>query len=348
MNDERADDIARFLTAMFGPDSSKPPSPSDLPQYKATVRSFSEKAMNIVYVEFNFEGSRGLGPWSASPDKDGNVWIPYYGRGNQVVRLNPKTAEMTHFALGTEETAGIHSAIAGPDGSVWFSEVNFGAIGHLDPTTKSIVEYRDTTADGKPIGKHTLRIDSDGNVWSSGGPISKFDVKAKTFLHFDIPGTYGNEIGSNGDKWFTVFRNNGPIVRISSDGKVTKFTPSTRGKPQRLKIDSDGTVWFTERVGNKIGRLDPETGVIKEFELPGPAASPYAIGIDRDHFIWYSSHDQDTLGRLDPNTGEVVEYPFPHSEISMRELFMDHFGHLWFASSSNDRVGYFYLDNDKK
>lgn len=42
----------------------------------------------------------------------------------------------------------------------------------------------------------------------------------------------------------------------------------TKGKPQRLRVDSDGTVWFTERVGGKIGHLEPESGNIKEFDLP--------------------------------------------------------------------------------
>ena len=41
--------------------------------------------MNIVYVEYDVSGSKGL-PWSASPDKDGNFWIPYYGRGNEVAQ----------------------------------------------------------------------------------------------------------------------------------------------------------------------------------------------------------------------------------------------------------------------
>ena len=63
---------------------------------------------------------------------------------------------------------------------------------------------------------------------------------------------------------------------------LTKFYPPTKGKPQRLEVDSDGIVWFTERQGNKIGRLDPKTETFKEFPLPGPEASPYAIGIDRE------------------------------------------------------------------
>lgn len=344
MTDQKVEDIVSFLTTAFGPDSPKPLSPADLPDYKSLVRPVSEKALGVVYVEYDFAGTKGLGPWSAVEDKDGMLWIPYYGRGNEVVRLNPKTAELTRFPLPFEKTAGIHSVIPAPDGTVWFTEAALGGIGHLNPATKEITEYRDKTPEGRPIGKHTIRVDDAGNVWVSGGPISRFDQKTKEFSHYNTPGTYGNVLGQNGDEWFTVFRDDGPIVRISKDGQLSKFYPPTKGKPQRLQVDSDGIVWFSERVGGKIGRFDPKTETFREFRLPGPSPSPYAIGIDRNHMIWYSSHEQDVLGRLDPATGEVVEYPFPQSEISMREFFVDSLGRMWFASSSNNRVGYFYFD----
>jgi virginiamycin B lyase len=171
-----------------------------------------------------------------------------------------------------------------------------------------------------------------------------FDPKYERFEHYDLSGTYGNEVGQNGDQWFTSFVEAGPIARVSKDGVLSKFYPPTKGKPQRLQVDGDGTVWFTERRGGKIGRFDPKTETFKEYPLPGPEPSPYAIGIDRDHMIWYSSHEQDTLGRLDPRSGEVTEYPYPHSEISMREFFLDRQGRMWYASSVNNKIGYFYLN----
>ena len=289
MSDPKLEDIVSYLTTAFGPDSPKTRSPADMPGYKATLRPFSDKVMNIAYAEYDFAGTKGLGPWSAVEDQDGMVWIPYYGRGNEVVRLNPKTAELTRFPLPFTETAGIHSVIPDPDGTVWFTEVSFGGIGHLNPATKEITEYRDKGPDGKIIGKHTVRVDASGKIWSSGGPISRFDPTTKEFTHFNTPGTYGNVVGRNGDEWFTIYRNDGPIVRISRTGEVTKWYPSTKGKPQRLQVDSDGTVWFTERVGGKIGHLDPESGNIKEFDLPGPSPSPYAIGIDRNHMVMVDS-----------------------------------------------------------
>lgn len=345
MSDQKVEDLVAYLNVAFGIDSKKPKSPADMPEYEALVRPFSEKTMDITYVEYDFAGFKGLGPWSAVEDKDGMIWIPYYGRGNEVVRLNPKTAELTRFPLPFEKTAGIHSVIPAPDGTVWFTEVPLGGIAHLNPLTKEITEYRDTGPNGRPIGKHTVRVDESGNIWSSGGPITRFDPETKEFAHFDTPGTYDNAVGKNGDEWFTVFRNDGPIVRISKSGKLSKFYPPTKGKPQRLQVDSDGIVWFTERVGGKIGRFDPKTETFKEFQLPGPEPSPYAIGIDRNHMIWYDSHEQDVVGRLNPDTGEVIEYPFPHSEISMREFFLDSQGRMWYASSSNNRVGYFYFQD---
>jgi virginiamycin B lyase len=348
MSDETLEDFVSYLTTAFGSESPKPQSPEDMPQYKSLVRPFGARAMNIAYVEYDFDAPSGIGPWSAVEDKNGMLWIPYYGRGNEVVRLDPKTAALTRFSLPFARTAGIHSAIPAPDGTVWFTEAALGRIAQLNPLTSEITEYQNSPlADGRRTGAHTVRVDEFGRVWASGGPaITMFDPKTEAFKHFDLGATYGNVSGQNGDQWFTSFRDDGPIGRVTKDGALTKFYPPTKGKPQRLQVDSDGMVWFTERRGNKIGRLDPKTETFQEFQLPGPEPSPYAIGIDRNHMIWYSSHEQDTLNRLDPETGEVIEYPYPHSEISMRELFLDSQGRMWYASSVNNKVGYFYLNDE--
>ena len=133
ITDEEVEDITSTLTTLFGPNSPKPQSPEDMPEYKSLVRPFSPSAMNIAYVEYDFVAPNGMGPWSAVEDKDGMMWIPYYGRGNEVVRLNPDTAELTRFPLPFPRTAGIHSAVPAPDGSVWFTEAALNRIGRLDP-----------------------------------------------------------------------------------------------------------------------------------------------------------------------------------------------------------------------
>jgi virginiamycin B lyase len=343
-NDQTAEDVVTYLTSTFGPDSAKTKSPADMPEYKDLVRSFADDAMNIVYVEYDASGSAGL-PWSAAPDKDGDFWMPYYGRGNEVGRLDPKTGEVTHFHLPSEKSAGVHSAIPAPDGTVWFTEFFLNKIAHLDPKTNEITEYQD---EGAPAGqrpsKHTIRMDNQGRLWMSGSPFSSFDPKTKKFTHYDeVPSTYGDIVDGQGNTWFAVYSKDGAIGKVDAKTGKLQVWPTNSGPAQRLQVDTDGIVWFSGRSRNTIGRLDPTTGTFKTFALPGPSPSPYPINIDKDHNIWYGSTDQDSIGRLDSKTGDVTEYPFPHSEGLMREFFIDPQGRMWFATPTNNRVGYFYL-----
>jgi len=342
--DENENEVVSYLTSVFGQDSTAPRSPTDVPGYKDTVRPFSDEAMNIVYVEYDVSGSKGL-PWSASPDKDGNFWMPYYGRGNEVARLNPNTGEVKHFSLPFEETAGVHSVVRAPDGMVYFTEFALNKLAKLDPSTGKITEFPDSfTMPDRRADKHTVRVDAKGNLWSSGSPLSKYDQETGKYTHFlEVPSSYGITFDKDGNVWFCVLQKDGKIGKIDAKTeKVTQWSPPTQGTPQRLAIDSDGIVWFGERSGHKIGRFDPKTETFKEFPLPGPSASPYAMTVDK-RGVWYASTDQDLIGRLDPNTGKVIEYPFPHSEAMMREFFIDAEGRIWFATPTNNRVGYFYL-----
>jgi streptogramin lyase len=45
--------------------------------------------------------------------------------------------------------------------------------------------------------------------------------------------------------------------------------PTANGRPRRIQVDDKGIVWFAEFDAGKIGRLDPNTGGIIEFQLPG-------------------------------------------------------------------------------
>ena len=337
-SDQNADDVAGYLTSVFGPDSILPKSAADAPGYQETVRSFTPGAMNMVYVEYELPGPNRM-PWSAAPDKDGNLWMPYYGRANMIGRLNPVTAEVKEFPVPNEGTAAIHSAVAGPDGAVWLTEQGSQKLGRWDPVTQKITEYQDT------IGKHTVRVSPSGEIFFSGGKGS-FDPKTQNFTHYE-GGAYGIALDKEGNVWYAAGND---LVRV--DGKthaVSKYTPPTHDNNfnRRIQVDSDGMVWFAEFNHGIMTSFDPKTEKFREYKLPGPEASPYALGIDKDHYIWYSSEYMDVIGRMDPKTGDVVEYPFPQSENTMREFFYDQqSGRMWFGSPANNKVGYFYLAGD--
>ena len=147
-SDQDADDVASYLTSLFGPESVLPKSPADMPGYKETVRPFSSEAMNIVYVEYDMPGPSRM-PFSAAPDKNGYMWIPNFGAANKITRLDPKTGEMQDFPVPNIGTAAIHSAVPAPDGSVWLAEQGSNKIGRWDPATQKITEYQDPYLPGK-------------------------------------------------------------------------------------------------------------------------------------------------------------------------------------------------------
>ena len=348
-NDQDAADVASYLTSLFGPDSVLPKSPTDMPGYQKTVRPFSREAMNIVYVEYEMPGPSRM-PFSAAPDKNGYLWIPDFGVANKITRLDPKTGEMQDFPVPNVGTAGVHSAVPAPDGSVWLAEQGSNKLGKWDPATQKVTEYQDQYVSGKEGiedggSKHTVRIDPSGKVWVSGVPLVSFDPETEKFTRF-IEGEYAYDVkpGKNGDVWFTSPQSN-KIGKV--DGKTMKVSqwtlPTSGAYPRRMEIGPDGGIWSGEFLGGKMARFDPKTQTFKEYPLPGPDPSPYGLGIDADGYIWYDSHDTDLIGRFDPKTGQVTEYPFPHAELAIREFFRDSQGRMWYGTAPNNKVGYFYL-----
>jgi virginiamycin B lyase len=350
IDDQDAADVAAYLTKLYGEDSILPKSAADEPGYKETLRPFGSEATKIAYVEYEMPGPNRM-PFSAAPAKDGSIWIPNFGIGNKITRLNPKTGEMQDFPVPNEGTAAVHSAVPAPDGSVWLTEQASDKLGRWDPTTRKITEYQDTYLpgmEGREDGgsRHTVRIDSKGMVWSSGYPLTRFDPETGKFNDFpEAAHTYSLAFDKDENVWFTN-PGTGQIGKVDAKTlKVKQWMPPTLNTyERRIAVDSDGTVWFGEFQKGKIGRFDPKTEAFKEYDVPGGVdAFPYAIGIAADHGIWYSSYYLDVIGRLDPKTGKIVEYPFPHSENTIREFFPDSDGRMWYGSPSNNKVGYFYL-----
>ncbi len=350
-NDQDAALVRTFLNNSFGTDSTLPKSPAEMPEYKDVARKFTGETTHIAFVEYDMPGPSRM-PFSAAPDKDGNLWIPNFGIANKITRLDPKTAKMEDFPVPNIGTAAVHSAYPAPDGSVWLAEQGSNKIGRWDPKTQKITEYQDPYLAGKEGtedggAKHTVRVDRLGNVWATGYPLSRFDPETGKFTDFwDVaPHTYDLELDKDGNIWFTNPGTGQIGVVDYKTLKIKQWTvPSKDGYERRLQIDSKGIVWFAEYQNGKIGRFDPKTEMFKEYDLPGGKdVFPYAVGIDTEDNIWYASYYMDILGRIDQKTGKITEFPFPHSEITIREILRDAQGRMWYGSPSNNKVGYFYL-----
>src|SRR6202163_4252030 len=318
-----ADELASFLAKNFGPGpNALPPSPETLPGYKDTAWHFTDEALKIVYVMYEMPPGRMT--WDANPDKEGNVWLPYFGTVNGVGKLNPNTGEIQEFMLSSQvPRVGPRAASVGPDGTTWVV-IEGGTLVKLDSKTGKMKEYKGPEAKG---GMNTVRIDPKGIVWVSGNPYSyRFDPKGEKYTELtEIPNTYGSNLDKYGNIWFDEVGGEGRLFKVDyKTEKITKWTPPPApGSRRRFQVASDGSVYLAEYTAGKIVRLDQETGAFKEYQLPGEEPSPYPVGLDKDQNVWYASGVMDTVGRLDPQTGKVTEYPPPAVGNGMREIKND-------------------------
>ncbi len=86
--------------------------------------------------------------------------------------------------------------------------------------------------------------------------------------------------------------------------------PGPNRMPFSAAPDKDGFFWVPYYgPANKIGRLDPNTGVVTEFPVPnqGTAAIHSAVPA-RDGTVWLAETAANKLGQWDPKTQTITEY----------------------------------------
>src|SRR5580704_13858295 len=86
--------------------------------------------------------------------------------------------------------------------------------------------------------------------------------------------------------------------------------PGPSRMPFSAAPDKDGYVWIPNfGVANKISRLDPKTGEMKDFSVPniGTAAVHSAVPA-ADGSVWLTEQGSNKLGRWDPSTKQITEF----------------------------------------
>jgi len=370
-----ATQVSDYLGTVFGPDAETPASPAQLPQYQKVKEEhdyFSDDALNIVYVDYQLTGEPKDRPGSGKQDQDGNIWMEM---GGGLSKLNPETSELHTWRLPDPTRPFIHEILPTADGSVWLTIEKQNALARFDTRTEKFEVFRqpyngpppvemepnapwpnlrytggDQTSDPR---RHTAVADLQGNIWSSGRPLSKFDVETKKLTFFpEVPDIYGIAVDKEGNIWFAEFnsKDHHSIGKVDvKTNKITKWIPpNSDTRPRRLKIDSQGMVWFGDYFEGNLTRFDPVTQTFKEFKLPGPMPTPYGIAVDHNDNLWYASMYTDVIGKLDPKTGKVIEYPTPYGERGTRDMYEDTQGRIWYGAQPYGKVGYIRLRTDSE
>lgn len=108
-------------------------------------------------------------------------------------------------------------------------------------------------------------------------------------------------------------------------GKATQVVittydlPRPNSAPHDALVGPDGNIWYNDFVSPYIGKLDPETGEVTEYELPiqkpGFAVGSHAIDFSDDGLIYASGMHQSYVVEFNPTTEEIKTLQFPHWQV---------------------------------
>ncbi len=246
---------------------------------------------------------------------------------------------------------GPHSAAQISDGRMFVTGALGSSLLMFDPDTREWDMYPIPRGFlwRKGLYSHTIRADKDDNVWftvMASNMVLKFNTKTEEFTEIKLP--------SNGIlKWLSdTFM--GVVLEIGS------FFPQENSHlflshhkwlnggrdafnwPYGIDINpKDGSIWYGKLLGNKIGRIDPETLEIVEYDTP--AEGPRRMRFDQDGILWIPSFDDGKLIRFDPASEafEVIDLPLLSEneyEVPYALNVHEHTGDIWIAANNSDRV----------
>ncbi len=246
---------------------------------------------------------------------------------------------------------GPHSAAQISDGRMFITNALSSSLVSFEPETREFKFYPIPRGFlwRKGLYSHTIRADKDDNVWftvMASNMVLKFDTKKEEFTEIKLP--------SNGVMRWLSDTFMGAILKLTSlFPKENTHLALSHHKwlnggreifnwPYGIDINpTDGSIWYGKLLADKIGRIDPVTLEVKEFDTP--AKGPRRMRFGKDGILWIPSFDEGILMRFDPKseTFENIELPLlseDEYEVPYALNVHEHTGDVWIAANNSDRV----------
>ncbi len=252
---------------------------------------------------------------------------------------------------GMELPIGIYSGKHGPhsmaqttDGRLWITNSLSSTLMSFDPATKKFKVY---PVPNDALYPHTIRVDKDDIVWFTivaSNQLGRFDPKTEQMTVMRLP--------HNGFwRWISDMLLP-TLLRVSAwfpdNSLMLNFSHhrflgyDVLPFPYGIDVNPvDGGIWYAKLYANKIGRVDPKTMAVQEFDTP--LRGPRRPRFDKDGILWIPSFDEGALMRFDPKTAKFEswkipgvaqgEYETPYALNVWRPT-----GEVWLTANNADRV----------
>jgi virginiamycin B lyase len=282
----------------------------------------------------------------------------YTPRATTFAIADPSTYSMREFPLPQSNTnptpeGRAHSVTVAPDGRVWYSGLLQNNLGMFDPATETFRMWDTPTPRSRP---HGIQAAQDGMIWATLTAIPqnkmvRFDPATELYTEYILPrpNAYPHTVwvARNGDVFFSYEYGDG-AGRIDRElGRVTEWSvPTYRSRTYGIQEGPDGNIWMVEFLGNKVVRLNPRTGEVREWAHPRAADDPGTrrLAIDGQGKIWFNEHEWGSIGRFDPQTETWQSWWMPEingSRANPYALNFDSKGQLWVNNFGGNYVARF-------
>ncbi len=213
-------------------------------------------------------------------------------------------ARVTEYQVGDVTSWEHDIAIEPKTGIAWVGDYVRDELVAVNPHTG---EHKTYPAPVRGTGMHTLNFDRDGYLWITFqlvAMVARFDTSAGEWRLYTgfTPGSLNHSFA------------------YDSHGYVKK--------------DANGRLNIGLWGGNRTAILDPNSGKIQEYALPGASSDkPYGIAVDSKGVIWYTKYSENKMGWLDPANGQAKEWALPRPDSGPHRMHIDDDDNLWIPLS---------------
>ncbi|MEP7190323.1 MAG: hypothetical protein ABI901_14120 [Roseiflexaceae bacterium] len=246
---------------------------------------------------------------------------------------------ITEYPLPTAN-AGPLAITVGPDNNLWVVENLSDIIARVTPTG-SVTEF------AVPITNANLSdltTGPDQAVWFTAVNSKQVGriTPAGLITTFPITGTLGGPsaiTNGPGGLWFALPDDNA-VGRITPAGVVSTFPITTTNVDVRdLIVGPDGAIWASETSfdSNALARVDPITGAVTEYALPGFIGTSQLTVAGGQ--IYFTVTQSNLIGRLNVANGAITAFPVPTADAQPSGITADVAGNVYFTETAGGAPG---------
>jgi virginiamycin B lyase len=265
--------------------------------------------------------------------------------------IHPSPASQVVSYYAVPKGAHPHDVAPAPDGKVWYTAQQQGALGLLDPKTGK-TEQISLGTDSAP---HGVIVGPDRAAWVTDGgqnAIVRVDPATRAVKLFPLPAEFPNAnlntatFDAKGVLWFTG--QNGVYGRVDpANGKVEAWKAPKGVGPYGITTTPKGDVWYASLAGDHIAKIDTVSGDAMVIQPPKPGVNPRRVWSDSKGMIWASFWTTGEVGRYDPNGRNWKVWALPKSGSGAYAVYVDNRDKVWLTDFTANAIVRFDPESEK-